>query len=178
MVVLWVVLGCLVVGGLVLVWLRRRRVRPPGVPAEITRVYTTHAKERMVLRGISQDDVEETLAAPHRVEQVPREGSVRFEREEANRLLKVWVVADPWPPQDKVVVKTTAANYFAVLVIPKRAVGRVIGRGGSVIQDLQGRTNASIRVDRAKSTVHIRADEREQVLLAQELVRAVARGRR
>lgn len=177
MVALWVVVGCLVVGVLVLLWLRRRPQGPPGVPVEITRIYTTHAKERMVLRGISQEDVEMTLAAPHRVEPVPREESVRFEREEGNRLLKVWVVADPWPPEDKVVVKTTAANYFAVLVIPKRSVGRVIGRGGSMIRDVQARTHASIKVDRASGTVHIRADESAQVLRAQELVRALARGR-
>lgn len=178
MLALWVVLGCLVVGGLVLLWHRRRKVDRLGIPREIPRIYTTHAKERMALRGISQEDVEETLAAPHRVEQVPREGSVRFEREEANRLLKVWVVADPWPPENSVVVKTTAANYFAILVIPKRSVGRVIGRGGSVIRDVQDRTRASITVDGPKGTVHIRADERSQVVRAQELVRALARGGR
>ena len=175
-IVLWLAIGFVALAGLVLLWTRRRRPRtPPGLPAHLTRIYTTHAKDRMQQRGISREDVEEVLARPERVTHDEVENSMRFEKDVRSMVVRVWVAADPWPPTDKVVVKTTAARHFASLTVPRRAIGSVIGRGGSTIRQVQSATNAKIRVEE-NGKIYIHADEQAQVVRALRMVTEIAKG--
>ena len=176
MVELWLAFGALAVIGLALLWRRRRRAATAlGIPPDLTRIYTSHAKERMQQRGISREDVEDVLSHPARVTRDEVENSMRFEKDVRNTVLKVWVAADPWPPTDKVVVKTTAARHFASLTIPRRTVGRVIGRGGSTIRRVQAATKARVTV-KENGKVVIQADERAHVDQAHSMISLIAKG--
>jgi hypothetical protein len=176
---LWVALGLgvlgLAVAGLVLFMARRRRTPIPlGLPVHLTRVYTAHAKERMEQRGISREDVEEVLAHPQRVSRDEVEGSMRFEKDVRSMVVRVWVAADSWPPVEEVVVKTTAARHFASLTINRRAVGRIIGRGGSTIQCVQNATDTKITV-KDNGRIHIRGDDPQRVRQAHRMLNDIAK---
>lgn len=76
--------------------------------------------------------------------------------------------------RDEVVVKSTAAQRIARITVPRAAVGRVIGRGGSTVTRIRRETGA--RVDVGKDgTVEITADTTEQVARARALVKAAVR---
>jgi predicted RNA-binding protein YlqC (UPF0109 family) len=157
---------------------RRRRTPagPGGLPTSVTRVLTTHAQERMAQRGITARQVEAVLAAPDRVRRDDAQDSMRFEKDLGRVLLKVWVVADPWPPVDEVVVKTTAANHVGTVTVPRKAVGRVIGRGGSTVSRIRAATGTQIDVGDGGRVV-IRGDDRRSVDRARRMVEDAARGR-
>ena len=74
---------------------RGRTPRTPdlGLSPEIPRVHTTHARERMVQRRVSKEQVESVLTSPDRQRPGPEEGSIRFENYLELGTLKVWVVA-------------------------------------------------------------------------------------
>ena len=176
MTALWVALGLIVLGGLVLLVLIQRRAPAPsaqGLAPNVGRIYTTDAKKRMAQRSISKDQIESVLIRPDRVDRDDNEGSMRFERELGTVLLKVWVAADPWPPVDKVVVKTAAARHFGSLTIPAEAVGRVIGRGGATIKRIQETTSSKVVV-KDDGSVQIRADARIHVERAHRMIHEIA----
>src|SRR4051794_28805803 len=123
----------------------------------------------MLQRGISQEQVESVLVSPDRVDHDDSNDSMRFEKDFDSMMLKVWVVADPWPPVDKVVVKTTAARHLGSLKIPAKATGRLIGRGGATIKSIQAATRARVEV-KNDGVVHIRADDRASVEMARRMI--------
>lgn len=158
---------------------RRRRParrRPPRAPSGVGIRLTTHARERMALRGVSIADVEGAVRAPDRAEDVAEEGSVRLERDVGDDVLKVWVVA-PWPPAGDVVVKSTAWQRVAVGRIARAAVGAVIGPRGATIGELQRRTGARIAIDRSTGVVRASASDRRAAEDAVRLVEERARTR-
>ena len=120
---------------------------------------TTHARERMNQRGVSEAELNYVLRAPGRVTADAANGSVRLEREVPGGSVKVWVVA-PWSANsdDEVVVKTTARSFTCSVSLPAGAAGRVIGKQGTVVKALQESTGAKIRVDRAAGIVRVCAD--------------------
>jgi len=72
-------------------------------------IYTSHARTRMALRGVSEAQVEQVLDKPENWFDDPDQHSVRLTKQVDGRLLKVWVVA-PWPQDDRSVVKSVAWN--------------------------------------------------------------------
>lgn len=157
-------------------WLLRPRRSVGGVDPAVERRWTRHARERMQQRGISQEQVEQTLTAPDRRSHDPVERSWKFEKDYDSLTLKVWVADDPWPPTREVVIKSTAAQHCAVLRIPRGTAGRVIGRGGATIRDIRQRSGARLDIDDAGIRVTITAGERHQVDAARHLVKAALRG--
>lgn len=68
--------------------------------------YSAHARRRMHQRGVSEQDVQVTLAHPDEVCETP-ENSFRYTRTMADgRTLKVWTVRPEQP--SRVVVKSVA----------------------------------------------------------------------
>lgn len=118
----------------------RARQHPP-VPVH----YTKHSKERMVQRGVTQQEIERVLAAPQRATRDESSGSVRLERDYPGRVLKVWVVA-PWPATSEIVVKTTAWNFIEEFAIPAGTAAHVIGKNGARVRSISQETNARISV--------------------------------
>lgn len=153
---------------------RRRAATPGGVPESVERVYTRHVRERMQQRNVSRAQVEATLAGPDRLTHDPVEGSHRFEKAFGDEIVKVWVSDEEWPPRTKVVIKSTAAQRYGSVRVPAAAVGRVIGRGGSTIQQI--RRDSGARVDvRDGGLVVIVADTRDEVAVARRMVEAAVR---
>lgn len=150
-----------------------------GLPADVELRWTRHVRERMEQRSITPEAVELTLRAPAARTHDPAENSWRYERtfgtRTAGELVKVWVSADVWPPQGEVVVKSTAAQRFAEVTVPRAKVGQVIGHGGATVTRIRRETGARIDVGN-DGRVRITADNLEQVARARALVRAVARG--
>lgn len=112
-------------------------------------VYTKHAKERMLERQVQQHHIEEVLAKPSR--QIPDRDndSVRLEAQIDGRILKVWVVAEPWITAKAVTVKTTAwADVVQTFQIPAGQTGIVIGVGGSSIRQIEAASNSRISIGR------------------------------
>jgi hypothetical protein len=172
------VLAALLVLLLALWVLARRAPRRPaaeGIEPSVQLRLTRHVRERMEQRDVTLRAVERTLREPHARTFDATENSWKFERVFDGESVKVWVNADPWPPRGDVVVKSTAAQRFAHLRVPRAAVGRVIGRGGSVIGTMRRETGARIDVGK-DGLVTITADTRRQVEHAASLVRRVARG--
>ena len=68
--------------------------------------FTQHARERMLERNVTEDEVHATVAMSESAKNTPQR-SRRFERILGDKTLRVWVV---WPPQakDRFLVKTVA----------------------------------------------------------------------
>lgn len=179
---LWpLLLGLVLLGGIAVAWaaLRgRSAARPEALPDEVELRWTRHVRERMQQRAITPEAVELTLRAPAARTYDPAENSWRYERtfgsRTAGELVKVWVSAEVWPPQGEVVVKSTAAQRFAQVSVPRAKVGQVIGRGGATVTRIRHETGARIDVGQ-DGQVRITADNLEQVARARALVRAAAR---
>jgi len=163
-------------------WLLQRRGSATGtrdgVPAEVELRWTRHVRERMEQRQVSGEAVEQTLRHPQNRLFDADENSWRFERVFAGRdvdvRVTVWVSAEVWPPRDEVVVKSTAAQRIAQMRVPRAAVGRVIGRGGSTVTRIRRETGARVDVGK-EGAVEITADTVEQMARARALVKAAAR---
>lgn len=170
-------LGFAVVLGLLGWLLGRRPARPgaEGIADGVALRWTRHVRERMEQRGVTEEVVEATLRSPQTRTFDPQENSWKFERTFSSEHVKVWVSAEPWPPVDEVVVKSTAAQRFADVSVPRGQVGKVIGRGGSTVTRIRRETGAQIDVGQ-DGRVRITADTWEQVARARTLVRAAARG--
>lgn len=169
---LWIpfaVLALLVV--LLLLLATRRRGARARVAASVR--YTNHARQRMLERGVAEDQIESVLARPARVDRDVEENSVRLEGDFDGRVLKVWV-AEPWPGHDEIVVKSTAWTYVIRFAIPARAVGRVKGRDGKTIQAICRETGAQISLDRS-GLVRIRSGDRASAESARRKVLTTAR---
>jgi hypothetical protein len=124
-------------------------------------------------RSITKDQVESALRAPDRREQDLEERSVRFEKDFDGRVLKVWVAAEPWPPSDTVVIKSTAWKYVDTFEIPADTIGRVIGRNGTTIQQVRNTTGAQIAV--RDVLVQISAGDRRSVERARQMIDEITR---
>ena len=155
--------------------LRRSAKTPDGVPASVERVYTRHVRERMQQRNVTREQVEATLADPARLTHDPVEGSHRFEKAFGDEIVKVWVSDEEWPPRTKVVIKSTAAQRYGSVRVPAKAVGRVIGRGGSTIQQIRRDSGARVDVQDGGLVVIV-ADTRDEVEAARRMVLQVVRG--
>lgn len=151
---------------------RTRKPRQERLPANTAVRFTTHARERMELRRVSSEQVMHVLANPDRFTRDTINNSVRLERDEQGRTLKVWV-AEPWPTHREIVVKTTAWHHATSFAIPSNTVGRVIGRGGATIRQLRAETGAYIGV-RSDGTVSVSADDSGTVEHARQRVCALA----
>jgi predicted RNA-binding protein YlqC (UPF0109 family) len=145
---------------------------PRGAPASVPIRYTRHAQERMDERGVWSGEIDAVLRTPARMERDRAEKSVRLEGDFEGRVLKVWV-AEPWPPQDEVVVKSTAWNYVHEMAIHPSAVGRVIGAKGATVKGIRSTTGAQISVN-GDGTVRISGDTPEAVAEAARRVEIVA----
>lgn len=150
---------------------RPRKPRQECLPANTALRFTTHARERMELRRVSTDQVMHVLANPDRFTRDTVKNSVRLERDEHGRTLKVWI-AEPWPTRGEVLVRTTAWHYWTHLAIPDHKVGRVIGRGGATIRQLRTETGARIDVS-SDGTISISANDGATVEHARQRVCAV-----
>lgn len=139
-------------------------------------VYTNHARERMLERQVQQRHIEEVLAKPSR--QIPDRDneSVRLERQIDGRILKVWVVAEPWTTANAATVKSTAwADVVQTFQIPAGQTGIVIGVGGSSIRQIEAASNSRISIDRT-GTVRISAGCAASVEKAKQMIfRAIDR---
>lgn len=135
---------------------------------------THHARERMAQRGVGQRELERVVRMPERTAVDERQGSIRLERDVGENALRVWVLP-PWP-SDRVVVKTTAWSYRRTTTIPRRDIGRVVGRGGERIRAIQASSAARISVQ-PDGVVRISGDSQAAVDRALALVRAEVAGR-
>jgi len=133
-------------------------------------VYTNHAKERMLERQVQQHHIEEVLAKPTR--QIPDRDneSVRLERQIDGRILKVWVVAEPWKTANAATVKSTAwADLVQTFQIPAGKTGIVIGPGGSSIRQIEAASNSRISIGRT-GTVTVSAGCAASVEKAKQMI--------
>ncbi|MCC3300679.1 KH domain-containing protein [Arthrobacter sp. zg-Y895] len=137
-------------------YLRSRRSSQPRLA--VPPIYTNHAKERMLERQVRQHQIEQVIAKPSRTVPDRQNGSVRLERELDGRVLKVWVVAEPWETAKAATVKTTAwADLAQTFEIPPGRAGLIIGPGGSTVRGIEAATDTRISVDRTGS-VRVSAD--------------------
>lgn len=142
--------------------------RPPLPPVR----WTKHARERMAQREVTESEVMAVLANPGRWNPDPNRDSVRVERDFGGRTLKVWV-AQPWPAIQEIVVITVAWCYSRTQKVPVAQIGRIIGRNGSTIKDIEASTGTLIGV-RDNGTVKIRGNDRDSVEAAREKIEAIA----
>lgn len=133
-------------------------------------VYTNHAKERMEERQVQQHHIEEVLAKPSRQFPDRDNESVLLERQINGRILKVWVVAEPWETANEAIVKSTAwANVVQTFQIPAGQTGIAIGVGGSSIRQIEAASNSRISIDRT-GTVRISAGCAASVEKAKQMI--------
>lgn len=159
-------------------WARTRRhaLREPslGIESGLRLAYTNHARERMSQRTVTRRQIEEALAHPHRRYHDKAQASMRFERDHAGRVLRVWVAASTWPPVGEAVIKTTAWQYHVAFKIDPSAKGRVIGRGGATIRAVTEATATYIDVA-DDGTVTVTGSEKQHVTRAAAMVRQAAK---
>lgn len=154
LILLAIVLAAIAALGLLSVLAQRR----PHAPHSVRHNYTAHAHERMQQRGVTADEVEHVLVAPSRSIPCPSQDSVRLEREINGRVVKVFVVA-PWQVGEPATIKTVACNIHQAIPVPEGSIGRLIGHQGATIRGIETSTNTRLHVDRAKSLVHVSADD-------------------
>lgn len=156
-----------------LIWTKKppKELRP-GVPVRLS----AHAQQRMDERGVELGQIYTVLAAPDHQERDPVESSVRLDGcDDGHRFLKVWV-AEPWPAAE-IVVKSTAWHYYTSLTIPLDQIGRLIGRAGSTINNLQAATGTRIKVAN-DGTVHISGGNSTSVDAARRRIQTFTLGQR
>ncbi|MBP3043002.1 DUF4258 domain-containing protein [Arthrobacter jiangjiafuii] len=146
----WLLIGTAILAAVTL-WLftKMRSQRTPQPRLAVPPTYTNHARERMLQRQVRQHQIEQVIAKPSRSVPDRENGSVRLERELDGRVLKVWVVAEPWETAKTATVKTTAwADRIQTFEIPPGRIGLVIGLGGSTVRRLEVATDCRISIDR------------------------------
>ncbi|WP_395639723.1 KH domain-containing protein [Pseudolysinimonas sp.] len=150
-------------------------------PEPVAVRFTPHAVERMAQRRVSEAQVREVLAHPDRAVATTYESpdggerdSVRLERGFRRRLLKVWVPAD-WRANGIVAVKSVAWQYSETLRIPGARAGRIIGRGGQTIRDLERAYDVRISVDGGMGLARIVGDDAGSVASARREIRRLVR---
>lgn len=148
----------------VLLW-PRGLPQPTQAPDSLQVTYTHHAKQRMQQRGITANEIEKVLAAPSRIVTDETNGSVRLECELNGRVVKAWVVA-PWPATERAIIKTVAGTIRKTIPVPPALIGRVIGRQGATINEIQARTGARVQVARLDNLIHVSADNPRSVKAA------------
>jgi hypothetical protein len=164
--------------------LLRRPPRPTGVDAPLR--FTLHAAERMAERGVRDVDVRATVADPDRIiattyldrrvsagEQGERD-SVRLEKDLPGRTLKVWVPPD-WRAQQPVAVKSVAWQYSVEFGIPRSRAGRIIGRGGETIRELEQTYGVKITVEGRLGLARILGDDEDSLTRAQRHIERLVR---
>lgn len=133
-------------------------------------VYTKHAKERMRERHVQERHIEEVLAKPSRQIRDRDNDSVRLEAQIDGRILKVWVVAEPWNTAKTARVKTTAwADVVQTFQIPADQAGMVIGVGGSSIRQIEAASHSRISIART-GMVTVSADCAASVEKAKQMI--------
>lgn len=139
--------------------------RPPLLSVH----WTKHARERMREREITEGQVMVVLADPQRRTVDLGKSSVRLERDFDGRTLKVWAVESE---EEQIVVKSAAWSYFCILRVPGECMGRIIGRQGRTVREIEGKTGARIYV-RPGGTVRIRANDRGSAEAARTEVESI-----
>lgn len=110
-------------------------------------IYTAHVKQRMAERAVQARQIELVIAEPTREVHDARNSSVRLEREVGGRILIVWV-AQPWPTTEAIYIKSTAwTDCVLTFDIPGALAGRVIGRGGRTVRQIEAANDVRISVD-------------------------------
>jgi hypothetical protein len=86
----------------------------------------------------------------------------------------VWVVHPsdaPWPPRGEVILKSTAWRFQLSLPIDPMMRGRVIGKQGATVSDIQRRSGARVHV--RDGEVNISAGSKHALETAKNLVLCV-----
>ena len=159
----------LLIGAAITYVVRKFRHRKPALPPVH---WTKHARERMAQREITESQVMPVLANPGRCNPDPKKCSVRLERDFGGRTLKVWV-AQPWPAVQEIVVISVAWCYFAAVKVRVEQIGRIIGRNGGTIKEIEASTGTRIQVG-DDGTVDIRANDLDSVAAARRKIEAIA----
>lgn len=145
-----------------------RRQRTALAKPSVNTVFTKHAKERMLERSVSFEQLEAVIASPEAERACPKEGSIRLERNIDGRRLRVWV-ASPWPAAQALVITTAWADPVVTFSIPAYRIGRLIGPGGSTVRRLESENRVRIHVD-STGTVRVTAAERADAVAAQQQI--------